>query len=95
MTAQRFRHVPVVEEGKLIGIVSIGDVVEDRHRGSRGRGQRAAPLHLPVRCPLLVRGPQFDDQPFVGAQVRVICDRLLVPVQVRAEHDAALLPRPL
>lgn len=30
MTAGRFRHVPVVEEGKLIGIISIGDVVQQR-----------------------------------------------------------------
>src|SRR5512144_314397 len=30
MTAQRFRHVPVVDAGKLIGIVSIGDVVKNR-----------------------------------------------------------------
>jgi CBS domain-containing protein len=26
MTAKRIRHVPVVEEGKLLGIVSIGDI---------------------------------------------------------------------
>ena len=28
MTAGRFRHVPIVEEGRLVGIVSIGDVVK-------------------------------------------------------------------
>ena len=30
MTHKRFRHVPVVENGKLIGIVSIGDIVKSR-----------------------------------------------------------------
>jgi CBS domain-containing protein len=30
MTAQRFRHVPVVQDGKLIGMISIGDVVKSR-----------------------------------------------------------------
>jgi CBS domain-containing protein len=30
MTKGRFRHVPVVEDGKLMGIVSIGDVVKQR-----------------------------------------------------------------
>lgn len=30
MTASRFRHMPVVVDGKLVGIVSIGDVVRVR-----------------------------------------------------------------
>lgn len=30
MTRGRFRHVPVVEEGRLLGIVSIGDIVKRR-----------------------------------------------------------------
>ena len=32
MTERRMRHVPVVVEGNLAGIVSIGDVVKDRIR---------------------------------------------------------------
>ncbi|MGA7452812.1 MAG: CBS domain-containing protein [Rhodoplanes sp.] len=30
MTEGKFRHLPVIEDGRLIGIVSIGDVVESR-----------------------------------------------------------------
>ena len=30
MTAGKFRHLPVVEQGRLVGIISIGDVVKYR-----------------------------------------------------------------
>jgi CBS domain-containing protein len=30
MTAGKFRHLPVVEQGRLAGIISIGDVVKSR-----------------------------------------------------------------
>ena len=30
MTVGKFRHLPVVTEGRLVGLVSIGDVVKQR-----------------------------------------------------------------
>ena len=35
MTADKFRHVPVVEEERLVGIVSIGDVVKHTLMGMK------------------------------------------------------------
>ena len=31
MTERRIRHVPVVENGRLVGIISIGDIVKAQH----------------------------------------------------------------
>jgi CBS domain-containing protein len=30
MTAGKFRHMPVVDQGQLVGMISIGDVVKHR-----------------------------------------------------------------
>jgi len=32
MTAGKFRHLPVTSDGKLVGLISIGDVVKERVR---------------------------------------------------------------
>jgi len=36
MTERRFRHLPIVEQGELIGIVSIGDIVKAQRNQYKG-----------------------------------------------------------
>lgn len=36
MTEKRFRHMPIMEEGKLVGIVSIGDIMKAERNRYRG-----------------------------------------------------------
>ncbi len=36
MTEKRFRHLPIMDEGKLIGIVSIGDILKAERNQYRG-----------------------------------------------------------
>ena len=39
MTTGKFRHVPIVENGRLVGIVSIGDIVKFRLAEIEGESQ--------------------------------------------------------
>lgn len=39
MTENRIRHLPIVVDGKLVGIVSIGDVVNEARRAAESENQ--------------------------------------------------------
>ena len=45
MTTRRFRHMPVVETGRLVGLVSIGDLRQDTDLRNGDGGGRDAGVH--------------------------------------------------
>ena len=47
MTEKRVRHIPVVVNGRLAGIVSIGDVVKTRMEELEAEQRALAGLHHP------------------------------------------------
>ena len=79
MTIGKFRHLPVVEEGKVVGIISIGDVVKYRLAemeaetpGDAGLYHRVTASRVGSRRPLTCaryriherRGPEWRSQSF-------------------------------
>lgn len=50
MTRQRFRHLPVLEDGDLVGIVSIGDIVKARLDGLEAEHRSPCGLCAWPRC---------------------------------------------
>jgi CBS domain-containing protein len=39
MTDRRFRHLPVVDKGRILGLVSIGDLVKARIEAAESEAQ--------------------------------------------------------
>ncbi|MCI0397976.1 MAG: CBS domain-containing protein [Chloroflexi bacterium] len=36
MTEKRFRHLPILDKGRLVGIISIGDIIKAQRDAYRG-----------------------------------------------------------
>ena len=76
MTEKRVRHVPVVVNGRLAGIVSIGDVVKTRMEELEAATGTAAALHDPGP---LILPTGIDVRPSQKADVRRCPERWVAP----------------
>ena len=57
MTAGKFRHMPVVANGRLVGLISIGDVVKQRVDEIEGESEAMRDYIRTVGRPKAVRWP--------------------------------------
>jgi hypothetical protein len=72
MTAGKFRHLPIVVEGLLVGILSIGDVVKHRVQEIESCETTSAPY----RASSLRRGSDHADAPIrTSCSPRAPCPR--------------------
>jgi CBS domain-containing protein len=77
MTAHRFRHMPVVERGRLSGIVSIGDVV--RMRIAEAEMEAAAMREYIATHDLVRKVATFRDHALGGQHPERVLDLLDLP----------------
>ena len=83
MTDRRIRHVPVVDEGKIVGVISIGDLVKfiskqqafeikylcGLHNGSLTRGPRGC--QSSIRLPSVLRPAEASELEFLDLVVHL------------------------
>jgi len=72
MTLGKFRHLPVVEDGRVVGLISIGDIV--KWRVSEYEAEQAA-LRDYIKTPDRARSGRLVDRPG-GENVDRLLDRL-------------------
>ena len=92
MTTGKFRHVPVVEQGKLAGIISIGDVVKARlHEMEQESDALRASCALPgIFPPSRIGGRWLMDGALVNplpiSAARALGARMVIGVNLNADN---------